>query len=110
MSCETTDPLELSYVQNDRKPFLTILYQDENGDPINITSYSFEFHIKFETAGPKTQVGVIIDAAGGEFEFQWDVGYFEEVGVFPAEIEITDAGGYNVTYQNILVEVTAEIA
>jgi hypothetical protein len=100
---------ELHYVENDTLPEIRCVYKDTDGNPIDITDYTFELHVAYDP--PKIITGTIVDPEEGIFKFgPFQVGDFV-TGKWNIEIQITDAAGTGIlTYQNLKLNVVPEIA
>jgi len=98
--------LNLSFVANDTLPNPPFAIRDDDNQPVDITGYSFEFHLGYAT--PVSVAGVITDALAGEFTFQFAPGELV-ADVIDTEVQVTDASGYVRTWQNIRVVIEPEI-
>lgn len=109
-TCSTAEVITLNYVENDNLPALQITYKDTDGNPVDITGYTFSLHVAFE-AGAKTVAGSIVGApTDGVFEFEYPDSWLTPSGIFEAEVQITDAGGKKLTIQGFSFDIAAEIA
>lgn len=109
-TCSTAEVITLNYVENDNLPALQITYKDTDGEPVDITGYSFELHIAFDT-GAKTVTGSIVGSpTNGVFEFDYPDGVLSPSGIFDAEVQITNDTGQKLTIQGFSFDIAAEIA
>jgi len=86
-------------VKNDRKPYIPCILVDEDGDPINISTYTIKFKMR-KTGATTLKVDDtcnITDGAAGKCEYRWKAGDLD-VGDYKAEFEFTDAEGLSQTW------------
>jgi len=112
MTCSSQT--ELEYKVNDTQPAIACTYKEVDPDtgertPINIAGYSFRLDIGYST--PQSVTGTIVDAAEGEFIFEFTIGASElnEVGKPLTEIVIWDASGNQITYDFVKFNVKSRI-
>jgi hypothetical protein len=58
---------------------------------------------------PKEKMAVITNPAAGEFQFEWAVGELL-VGIFPAELVITDSAGKTETTDQFTLDIRGRIS
>jgi len=84
------------FVENDTLPQITGVYKNSDGTPVDITGYTIELHIKYDT--PREITADLTDPTNGEFKFNWVAGDLK-AGTWEAEIEIKNADGKILTAQ-----------
>ena len=108
-TCSTAEPITLNYVENDNLPALQITYKDTNGNPVDITGFTFKLNIKFPI--PEVVDGSIVGSpVDGVFEFEYLDGVLTPSGEFPAEITIINASSQKLTIQGFMFDIAKEIA
>jgi len=60
------------FVENDTLPQITGVYKNSDGTPVDITGYTIELHIKYDT--PREITADLTDPTNGEFKFNWVAG------------------------------------
>jgi len=106
MSCDATTVFD--YVEGDNLPALVFQYLDADGDPIDITGFSIDLHIGYDT--PKTVNGDLYDPTNGYFRFIFSDTDLDEVGKWNIEVQITNVAGQKLTIQDMGIKIKEQIA
>lgn len=99
----------------DTSPALAATLTDSDGNAIDITGASVDFHMS-PRGGDGTKVdaqATITDASNGKVEYRWSQSDTDTPGTYRGEFEVTYSGGDVETFPNdeyITISVTEEIA
>jgi hypothetical protein len=94
----------LEFVEGDTLPVISgVLTEDDGTTPINITGYTIELHIKYDT--PLTIAATIPAGTDGYFYFPWASDSLKpksatETGLWFAEIQIQSPLGIQTAQRN----------
>lgn len=78
------------HVAGDTGADLSTVYRDENGNPIDISTMTISFTLRYEDGGEVNRPAVVDDAVNGQFHVEWQLGDIIE-GEHQVEYVITDA-------------------
>ena len=99
--------------QNDTAPIIKAYLQDENGDAVNISGASVDFHMSDYSSTVINSPATIEDETGGLVSYTWQSEDTTEKGNYKAEFEVTFADGSIETFPNtgyIEIKINAEIS
>lgn len=101
--------------QGDTSPALVATLTDSDGQAVNLTGASVDFHMRPRGSDTPTveSSGNIIDSSGGKVEYPWSDGDTSNAGVYRGEFEVTYGDNTIETFPNdgyITVEIKEEIA
>ena len=99
--------------QNDTSPSLRATLQDANGNPVDVTGASVQFHMRSSGSVIVDAVASIVTPASGIVEYSWAPADTATVGSYQAEFEVTYASGAVETFPNtgyIRVRIRDDIA
>jgi len=87
--------------QNDTGPVLRATLTDSDGNAVNITGASVQFHMEDLNGNLKVDAAcVIVDGTSGIVDYEWVAADTEDSGTFYVEWEVTYADGTIETFPN----------
>lgn len=87
--------------QNDTSPSILADLKSFNGDPINLTNASIQFHMKSVDGTLKVDAAMtILNESLGRVRYDWQVGDTDTVGSYYVEFEVTYADNSVETFPN----------
>lgn len=100
--------------QNDTSPALAVTLQDDDGNAIDLTGASVDFHMSplDDSTLMVDSAATIADASAGEVKYEWSSGDTDTVQRYEAEFEVTYADGTIETFpnsENIIIRVEEEL-
>lgn len=88
--------------QNDTVPSIRATLQNGNGDPVDLINATVRFHMR-PIGGNSAKVdaeAVVISAASGIVQYNWDAANTDAVGTYHAEFEVTYPDSTIETFPN----------
>lgn len=83
--------------KGDLQPFYFVAIKDSNDDPVDITGATIYCTMRAEDGTKKINrqtIGITItDGAKGEFEYEWQSGDTDTVGMYDIKFEVDPAAG-----------------
>lgn len=100
--------------QNDTSPAIQKNCLDYNGDAVNVTGATVEFHMRAKNSSTVkvSAAGSVVNGAAGTVKYQWAAGDTDTAGDFEGEFQITYADSTIETFPNagyIDIKIKAEI-
>ena len=96
---------KVDLTKNDEAPVYSVVHEDTEGNPQDITSAAIVCSMKNTKTGElkidRQSIGITItDATNGAFEYAWQTGETDTPGKYQIEFEITPASGGKFTIPN----------
>lgn len=100
--------------EDDTSPVLEATLTDENGNAVDLTGASVDFHMRRQLDDTLKVDGTasIIDAANGKVQYSWSSGDTDTTGKYDAEFEVTYSSGDIETFpnhENIVIKITDDL-
>ena len=111
MSCQEE---MLEYFNGNHLPAIPCTYKQKDPNnpsqkiPIDITGYQFRLVINYDI--PRIINGSIVNAAEGEFIFEFITGDIHTVGIFNSQITIVDNSSKEITYEFVKFDIKPRYA
>lgn len=102
MSCVSCSSLK--FVAGDTLPDLAVTYQDDQGQPIDITGYSLTLFVKRTDGSVLQKEAVLTDPTQGVAVFNWAADDLI-AGQQPAEIRVMDTQAKTLTLTGLKLDV-----
>ena len=106
--------MPFSIKQNDTSPAIQATLKDADGNAVNLTGASVQFHMKDQTGTLKVDSAMTIqNATGGIVTYDWQSGDTDTVGNYSAEFEVTYSDSSVETFpngSNVGISIRAELA
>lgn len=101
--------------QNDTSPYLLATLKDGNGNLIDLTAATVNFHMRATGSSTATvdASAIVVDEDAGTVKYEWVTGDTATSGIYEAEFEVTYSGGVIETFPNdgyIRIVVTDDVA
>lgn len=95
--------IDFTLKRGDTSPAIEATLTDENGDAIDLTNASVQFHMEPSDDPDGSTVdaaATIVDASTGQVAYDWADGDTDEPGYYAAEFAVTYADSSTETYPN----------